>query len=298
MTAPRPITPDTSYLVTRRCSERRMFLRPSPDVNQLVLYILAVAVERFQILVHAYCFLSNHFHLVVTDPKGSLPRFEQYLDAFVARACNALIGRSEAFWSPGSYNAVTLVELGDVFDKMAYTLANPVAAGLVCRGAMWPGLWSSPDAIGGAPIVVHRPDFFFRADGSMPEEASFRLVPPPEVEDVESFRQTVWTELERREEQAARALMAEGRTFLGVQGVLAQDRLSRPAAAEAPRDVIPRIACKDETKRKQALDRLKAFIAAHRDAWLRFASGARRTVFPHGTYWMRVAYGVECAPAG
>jgi REP element-mobilizing transposase RayT len=39
--------------------------------------------------VHAWCVLSNHYHLVVTDPDARLPAFMQYLDSLVARAMNA-----------------------------------------------------------------------------------------------------------------------------------------------------------------------------------------------------------------
>ena len=43
---------------------------------------------------------------------------------------------------------------------------------------------------------------------------------------------------------------------------------------------------------------LKSFLTAYREAWAEFASGVRETMFPHGTYWMRVAYAVPCAQAG
>ncbi len=49
----------TTYLVTRRCAERQ-FLRPSKTTNDVFLYVLAVAAQRFEIQVHAFCVLSNH----------------------------------------------------------------------------------------------------------------------------------------------------------------------------------------------------------------------------------------------
>jgi REP element-mobilizing transposase RayT len=55
----------------------------------VVLYVLAVAARRFGVLVHAFCVLSNHLHLLVTDPDARLPAFMQYLDSLVARAVNA-----------------------------------------------------------------------------------------------------------------------------------------------------------------------------------------------------------------
>ena len=105
MTAPRRILRGATYLVTRRCSERRFFLRPSASTTAIFQYVLAVAALRYNVLIHAYCVMSNHYHLVVTDPDAQLPEFSRYLDSLVARAVNASLGRWEAFWAPGSYSA-------------------------------------------------------------------------------------------------------------------------------------------------------------------------------------------------
>src|SRR5512135_2878831 len=157
MTAPRQILPGTTYLVTRRCAQRQFLLRPSRATNQTFLYVLALAAARYRVRVHAFCVLSNHVHLVVSDPEANLPAFHQFLDALIARAVNASLGRWEAFWAPDTYSAVRLVSPRDVVDKAAYVLANPVEAGLVAAGAAWPGLWSTPERIGGDPLVVARP---------------------------------------------------------------------------------------------------------------------------------------------
>ena len=132
MTAPRQVLPGTTYLVTRRCSERRLFLRPSALTNGIFLYVLAVAARRHRVLVHAFCVLSNHYHLLVTDPDARLPAFMQYLDSLVARATNASLGRWEGFWSSAaSYSAVSHDSTDDIVRKAAYVIANPVSAGLV-----------------------------------------------------------------------------------------------------------------------------------------------------------------------
>jgi putative transposase len=67
MTAPRQILAGATYLVTRRCVQRQFLLRPSKTVNEVFRNVLAVATARFGFLVHAYCVLSNHYHIVVTD---------------------------------------------------------------------------------------------------------------------------------------------------------------------------------------------------------------------------------------
>ena len=47
MASPRFVLPGRTYLVTRRCSERRFFLKPSPIVQQVYIYCLGVASERY-----------------------------------------------------------------------------------------------------------------------------------------------------------------------------------------------------------------------------------------------------------
>jgi REP element-mobilizing transposase RayT len=295
MTAPRQIFGKTTYLVTRRCSERRFFLRPSAAVNDIIRYVLAVAAGRYGVAIHAFCVLSNHLHLVVTDIKGNLPAFEQYVGSLVARAINSLHGHWEHFWAPGSYSAVKLLEPGDVLSKMAYVLANPVAAGLVRHGAEWPGLWSAPQEIGAGPVIVKRPRHFFRAEGNMPGAATLELVCPPGFESPEAFRRELVAALTDLEDEAARKIASEGRAFLGRSKVLAQRPGARPAEGAPRRELNPRIAGRDRWKRVEAIARLKHFLAAYRTAWLRFTAGARDTIFPPGTYWMRVTYGVRCA---
>jgi len=298
MTAPRRIVARTQYLLTRRCSERRFFLRPSKAVNDVIRYLLAVAAERHGVVLHAFCFLSNHLHIVLTDAKGNLPAFEQYFHSLVARSINALHGHWESFWAPGSYSAVALLCPQDVLAECAYVLANPAAAGLVRRGSEWPGLWSAPAQIGAGPIVVKRPEHFFRVNGSMPEAAALELVCPPGFESAEHFRRQLLAAITAKEDEAGRNLASRGGSFLGVKRVLAQRPDARPAAGEPRRGLNPRLACRDKWKRIEAISRLKSFVEDYRRAWLAFARGLRDTVFPHGTYWMLLTYGVRCAVPG
>ena len=297
MTPPRRIVQGASYLLTRRCSERRFFLRPSKPLNQTFLYLLAVAARRYGLRLHTFCVLSNHFHAVLTDPHGRLPAFEQFLDSLVARSVNSLLGRWESFWAPGSYSAVALSSPADLLRKAAYVLANPAAAGLVRRGSQWPGLWSSPDRVGAGPVTVARPKEFFREKGPLPETAELELVCPEGFASAEAFRGQLAEAVRELEDEAARALGARGRKFLGVERVLAQRAGARPAPVEPRRGLEPRVAGEDKWKRVEALARLKAFLLEYRAAWRSFAQGLRGAEFPHGTYGLRVAYGVRCAPA-
>ncbi len=292
MTAPRQILPGTTYLVTRRCLLRQLLLRPSERTSAIFRYVLALAARRFGIRVHAFCVLSNHYHLVVTDPDARLPAFGQYLDSLVARATNASLGRWESFWAPSSYSAVALASPADVLDKAAYTLANPVAAGLVRRGRDWPGLWSAPEQIGAAPILADRPATFFRADGYLPDQVELELTVPPGFDSAEEFRDQLTEAIERLEERARKE---KGGAFLGKVKVLAQRPTARAMPGEARRKLNPRVAARDKWKRIEGLSRLADFLDRYRVAWFARRGGQTDAIFPAGTYLLRIAHNVPCA---
>ncbi len=267
-------------------------------MNEIFLYVLAVAARRHGVLVHAFCVLSNHVHLVVTDVEGRLPAFMRYLDSLVARAVNASLGRFEGFWaSDGSYSAVEPLEPADVVAKIAYVLANPVAAGLVRRGAEWPGLWTAPDQIGGAKITARRPKLFFDPKGYLPDAAELALTVPPGFASSKEFRALVSDALRALEEKHQRDSAAEDLRFLGAARVLAQNPFSSPRPGEPRFGLKPRISARDKWRRIEALQDLKSFLCDYRKAWLARRRGDPNVLFPAGTYLLRLMHGVQCAGA-
>jgi REP element-mobilizing transposase RayT len=297
-TRPRNVVPDATYIVTRRCTQRQLLLRPDEVACAIFIYVLAVAASRFGIQVHAFCVMSNHFHIVLTDPYGLLPAFSQYFDSLVARAMNVFLGRRENFWEPGSYSAVRLVTPQDIIDKTAYVLANPVAAGLVPHGKDWPGLWSGTDAVDGEAIEAVRPVILFKKKGSMPATAQLRLTRPPGFDTTADFVAPVAQALAAAEDEAAASLRKAAKRFLGVAKVLAQDPFARPATKEPFGKLNPRIACKDKWRRIQALQRLGTFVSEYRAALAQWRAGVRDVLFPAGTWLMRRQHGVCCAEFG
>ena len=296
MTAPRQVLEGSTYLVTRRCSERRFFLRPSRKTLAIFQYVLAAIAERYGVLIHAFCVLSNHYHLVITDPAARLPEFHRDLDALIARAVNFSLGRTEAFWDSDSYSAVKLEGPAAIVEKMVYVLANPVAAGLVRRGTDWPGLWSDPKLLGHDVLNIERPTEFFRANGPLPAIARLQLVPPPGF-DAAELATTLTRLLAEVEDRTARELAAEGRSFLGAGRVLAQSAHARPTTREPWRALNPTVACRNKWRRVETILRLKEFCCAYRDALQAWRAGVRDVVFPPGTWLMRVLHRVRCAAA-
>jgi REP element-mobilizing transposase RayT len=84
------------YLVTRRCTQRQLWLRPDAETNAIMRYCYAVAAARSGVRLAAMCVMGNHHHDVVYDERGELPRYLHWLHAFTARCVNAKEGRTGA----------------------------------------------------------------------------------------------------------------------------------------------------------------------------------------------------------
>jgi putative transposase len=296
VTAPREILPGKTYLITRRCTQRQFLLKPSRRTNELVRYCLALAAVKTGVLLHAVCFMSNHWHGVLTDPEARLPEFLEHFHRTLAKAQNAALGRWENLWSSDKTSVVLLVSDDDVLEKMAYTIANPTAAGLVRSPSEWPGVVTTRI---GERFTADMPDVFFDPDGSLPETIDFEFARPPIYSrlDPEQLARHLAEAVERHVRDARHALAQQGRKFLGVKAVLQQPFDAVPKADEPRRNPKPRIAAVHPAQRFRAIRGLIAFLRAYRAAWHAWRHGKHDQVFPAGTYALRIYARVSCAPA-
>ena len=128
------------FFVTARCIHSRFLLRPSPRVNKLIIGVLARAVERFDIKLYGLCFLSNHYHLLLSSRNAaSLAAFMQYIGSNIAREIGREHEWREKFWSRRYYASIVLDEAA-AEERMRYILANSVKEGLVKHPRYWPGV--------------------------------------------------------------------------------------------------------------------------------------------------------------
>ena len=59
------------YHVTSRGNARQDIFADAEDYWRFLM-ILADVVERYQWLVHAYCLMGNHYHLLIETPQSNL----------------------------------------------------------------------------------------------------------------------------------------------------------------------------------------------------------------------------------
>jgi REP element-mobilizing transposase RayT len=284
----RPVVAGRTYLLSRRVTQRQHLLRPDDDVNNIYLYALAIAAHRYGIEVHGWVAMSNHHHVVFTDVKGNFPRFLGYMHRLMATCFNCLRGRWENFWAMEQASVVWLVEKHDRLDKLVYTLANPVAAGLVERAADWPGAISLIANLHGKVLRVKRPGAFFDAEGKMPEEVELEAKRLPGYERLtrDEWKDRLLEAIAKAEKAAREMLREQNRHVLGRKAVLATSPFSRPKTREPRRKLRPFIGCLDTQRRELEIDLLDAFHAAYeiaREAWTKHKLTTR---FPFGTYKM------------
>ncbi len=287
-----------TYLITRRCTQRQFWLLPCEQINQIVRYCAAYAAKAYGIQIHALCVVSNHWHGVLSDPEAQLPRFLHWFHLYVAKCVNAHHGRWENLWSTEQTSAVILTDDQDVLDKIAYCLANPVAAGLVREGTSWPGVRTKPHEVSGAEWEIARPSVLFRKNGPMPKTVILRLVRPavcPELSDEELAARIDELVLEA-EARARREHDEAGRSFLGLKGLARQKPWQRPSSAEQRRERSPGLSAKSSLLRRRMLAWLERFVKGHEESRRAWQAGMREVVFPAGTYAMRVFHGARCAP--
>ena len=280
-------------MVQRRVVHRLFFLKPTALTLNIFAYCLAYAALEAGIRIHEFIVMSNHYHIVFTDLDGRMPKFQQILNAFVARALNACHGRVGTFWERESFSAPELPEDEDVIDKCVYALTNPCSADLVARARDWPGLSSWALDYGHA-LLATRPSFFGE---DMPATLELRLVRPavmPELSDQE-LRDEIRRRTIERERHLADERRAARRTVMGAEAVLRQSIDDRPRSRTEHSGARRSVSTRNYWARVECLQRDADWLCRYREALARYVAGVRDVMFPFGTYLMKVRFWVCCS---
>jgi REP element-mobilizing transposase RayT len=136
---PRYVFPEHAvFHVTARGAGQIPIYRADDD-RLWFLVLFADTVQRFDWAVHAFCLMTNHYHLVVEALRVNLSDGMQRVNGVYAQSFNGKYRRwghlfGERFWCRP-------VDEEELADTCRYVLANPVRAGLCDRVSDWP--WSA-----------------------------------------------------------------------------------------------------------------------------------------------------------
>jgi len=120
----------TAQHVVQRGNNRGDIFRSTGDY-ELFLLTLADAAVRFQVLVHAYALMTNHFHLLATPAAaGSIPQVMQAIGRRYVPYFNERYNRTGGLFQ-GRFRSTVVGDERYVMTCMRYIELNPVRAGLV-----------------------------------------------------------------------------------------------------------------------------------------------------------------------
>jgi REP element-mobilizing transposase RayT len=131
--------PGAFYHVTLRGNHRQLIFFCEDD-RQLLGDIVAATIERFPARVHAYCWMSNHIHLLIQAGDMPIGRVILRIASRYARAVQARLSTTGHLFER-RYHSVMVDADRYLLAVLRYVHLNPVRAGLVAEVCDYP--WSS-----------------------------------------------------------------------------------------------------------------------------------------------------------
>jgi putative transposase len=136
MSRPLRIEYDNAFYHIIARGERRETIFTCASDKEKFLTKVGESAEKYQLLIHAYVLMDNHYHLLVETPRGNLSQAMHYLNASYGnwfRYRYKIVG--SVFH--GRYKAI-LVEKDEYLKLLsAYIHLNPVRAGMVAEPSLY-----------------------------------------------------------------------------------------------------------------------------------------------------------------
>lgn len=137
--------PGAVYHITARGNARERIYLDDEDYARF-LDCLCSAVKRFNWILHAYCLMSNHYHLLIETPEGNLSRGMRQLNGVYTQQFNRRHNRVGHILQ-GRYKAIIVDKDNYLLEVCRYIILNPVRAAMVKGPRQWQ--WSSYKATAG-----------------------------------------------------------------------------------------------------------------------------------------------------
>jgi putative transposase len=230
------------YHVTARGDRREPIV--DDDTDRLAFFnVLAEVIERFNWLCHAYCLMTNHYHLVVETPDANLSKGMRQLNGMYTQATNRRHRRTGHLFQ-GRFKAILVDKESYLLALTRYVVLNPIRAGMVKHPRQY--AWSSYRAmVGQAPVPAWlATDGVLARFGARRAEARRRysefVLAGVKAESIwKGLRQQIYLGDERFIERMQRKAKPQG------------DRLSIPRAhRRAPAPSLPAIAARHRDRDK------------------------------------------------
>ena len=120
--------PGAFYHITSRGNEQKNIYKSNRDREKFLDY-LESATRRYDAVIHAYCLMDNHYHLLLETPSGNLSRIMAHINSACTSYFNSKLKRFGHLFQ-GRYKAI-LIEADEYAKELSrYIHLNPVRANL------------------------------------------------------------------------------------------------------------------------------------------------------------------------
>jgi REP element-mobilizing transposase RayT len=131
--------PGAVYHVTSRGNAKQKIY--FDDVDRYgFLKLLCETVERFNLILHSYCLMNNHYHLLIETPEGNLSKAMRQLNGVYTQKFNRRHNRVGHLFQ-GRYKAILIDKHNYLLELCRYIVLNPVRKNLTKKPENWH--WSS-----------------------------------------------------------------------------------------------------------------------------------------------------------
>lgn len=126
------------HVVSRGNAGKPIFT--SDEDREIFFRILKRVTSRYGFIIHAYCLMRNHYHLLIETPNANLSRGMQYLNGVYAQVFNRNNNHIGHLFH-GRFKAILADKDRYLLELARYIVMNPVRAGIINDPASY--RWSS-----------------------------------------------------------------------------------------------------------------------------------------------------------
>jgi putative transposase len=164
--------PGAFYHITSRGNEKKEIFRSRKDRERLLFYVESAA-ERYGAVVHSYCLMTNHYHLLMETPGGNLSEIMRYINGAYTTYFNVRRKRSGHLLQ-GRYKSIVVDADEYAMELSRYIHLNPVRAGMVGKPEDYE--WSSYRAYVGVSVSPNwlKTDLILSSFGEKLQERNYR----------------------------------------------------------------------------------------------------------------------------
>ena len=281
--------------ITLRTVGARFLLKPSEELNESIVGVLARAQRIYEVPVHAIVFMSGHYHLLISvEDACQMARFMNYVNGNLATEAGRFNDWREKFWGRRYQGIVVSSEESKQAERMRYVLSHGCKEGLVAKPQDWPGVNAVQALLDGTPLkglwfdrsresdARTRGKAFHRLEFATVE--TLELAPLPCYQHLSTIAYRSWIAevvVDIEKETAARHKLEET-SPLGAALALAVSPHDRPAHPKKSWAPLFHVAAK--TVRRELMEAYRWFVAAYWEAAEKLRKGDLSAAFPPGSF--------------